>query len=137
MAENRKVHSRKKVLLVDDEPTFTRMLRMNLEATGAYEVKEENNSAQAVATALEFKPDVVLLDLIMPEVDGGTIASQIRSSRELGGAKIIFLTAVVGRREANGSWATLRAIPCIAKPVATPELIACIERHTGRGKEGR
>ncbi len=128
MAENPRSRSRKKVLLVDDEPSFTRMLRMNLEATGAYEVKEENNSARAMATALAFKPDVVLLDLIMPEVDGGTIASQIRSSREIGGAQIIFLTAVVGQREANGSLATLCAIPCISKPVATPELIACIEK---------
>lgn len=123
--------SRKKVLLIDDEPSFTRMLRMNLERTGVYEVREENSASRALATALEFKPDVVLLDIVMPEVDGGTIASQIRSSQQIHGAKIIFLTAVVSRRQPNGMSGALSSIPCIAKPVATEEVIACIERHAG------
>ena len=50
--------TKKKILIVDDEPMFTRMVRLNLEKTGSYEVKEENDARQAFQTAEQFRPDL-------------------------------------------------------------------------------
>ncbi len=123
---------KKKVLLIDDEPAFTRLLKLNLEKTGAYEVREEHIGSQGLAAVKEFKPDIVLLDVVMPDIDGGTVVSQIRCSEDLKETKVVFLTAVMTKKEAHEKSGMLNSIPCIAKPVATEEVIACIEKYTGK-----
>ena len=60
----------RKILLVDDEAGFTQLLKMNLEKSGDFEVTIENDSTKAIATARSFQPDVVLLDVVMPGMDG-------------------------------------------------------------------
>ena len=122
-----------RVLLIDDEPSFTRLLKLNLEKTGAYEVQEENRGSRGLEAALQFKPDVVLLDIIMPDVDGGTVASQIRSSQVLRHATILFLTAVLTKREEQKNGGLLGSIPSISKPVSAQEVVSFIERHRKRG----
>src|SRR5712664_1679587 len=92
---------KKRVLIIDDEPSFTRMVRLNLEKTGQFEVREENKATSALAAAREFKPDLILLDVIMPSMDGGDVASQIQNDRILKGTPIVFLTATVSNREAG------------------------------------
>ena len=121
---------KKKILLIDDEPAFTRLLKLNLEKTGSYEVREENVGSRGLAAVKEFKPDLVLLDVIMPDVDGSTVVSQIRCSEEVKETQVVFLTAVLTKREASVKSGTLHAIPCLAKPVATQEVVACIEKYT-------
>ena len=123
-------NGKKKILLIDDEQVFTRLLKMNLEKTGAYEVREEHVGSRALAAVKEFKPDLVLLDVVMPDIDGGTVVSQIRCSEELKSTQVVFLTAVVTKKEVNTRSGLLNSIPCIAKPIATEELIACIEKYT-------
>ncbi len=58
-------------------------MKLHLENTGAYEVLEENNERQALATARVLRPDLILLDIIMPDFAGGEIAAKIRSDRAL------------------------------------------------------
>ncbi|MDB6030786.1 MAG: response regulator receiver protein, partial [Verrucomicrobiales bacterium] len=70
----------KKVLIVDDEVSITRLLKLNLERTGLFVVRDENRASKALQAAKEFKPDVVLLDVMMPEMDGGDVAALIRST---------------------------------------------------------
>ena len=69
----------KRILIIDDEPSMTRMIRLTLEMTKRYQVREENNAMHALATAREFKPDLILLDVIMPGVDGGELARRIKA----------------------------------------------------------
>ena len=57
---------RKKILIVDDEKNFTFMIKLNLEITGKYQVKEENKSTQALASTLAYRPDLLILDFYMP-----------------------------------------------------------------------
>ena len=123
-------NGKKKILLVDDEQVFTRLLKMNLEKTGAYEVREEHVGSRALAAVKEFKPDLVLLDVVMLDIDGGTVVSQIRCSEELKSTQVVFLTAVVTKKEVDARAGLLNSVPCIAKPIATEELIACIEKYT-------
>jgi CheY-like chemotaxis protein len=69
----------RRILIVDDEPGFIRLLKLVLEKTGRYVVREENDETRAVAVAKQFLPDLILLDLVMPSIDGGMVASRIRS----------------------------------------------------------
>jgi len=119
--------ARKRVLIIDDEPSFTRMVRLNLEKTGMFEVREENRATGAVNTARDFKPDLILLDVIMPTMDGGDVAAQIQNDRHLKGTPIIFLTATVSQREAGPS-GMLNSGGCIflAKPVSLEALVKVI-----------
>src|SRR5438477_10515438 len=92
---------KKRILIIDDEASFTRMVKLNLEKTGTFEVREENRPAYGIAAAREFKPDLILLDAIMPTMDGGHVAAQIRNDRHLKGTPIVFLTGTVSQPEAG------------------------------------
>jgi len=84
--------SKIKVLVVDDEPDIIEILTYNLEKEG-YEVKSASDGVKAVHTATKFKPDVILLDIMMPNQDGVETCRQIRDIEELKSTFIIFLTA--------------------------------------------
>ena len=68
---------KKKILLVDDEAPITRMIRRNLEATGRFDVLDINDPTIALAQARKFKPDLVFLDVMMPDKDGGQLAAEL------------------------------------------------------------
>ncbi len=123
--------SMKKILVVDDEASLTRMLRRNLEATGKYEVKEENSGAQAYATAQQFQPDMILLDVMMPDMDGGAAAAQIQDDENLKHIPIVFLTAIVQKEEAEDTGSIIGGRTFLAKPVKLDDLITCIENKLG------
>ncbi len=81
-----------KVLVVDDEPDIVEILKYNLQKEG-YDVATAEDGIKAVKTAVKFKPDVILLDIMMPNQDGVETCLQIRQIPELKNAFIIFLTA--------------------------------------------
>jgi CheY-like chemotaxis protein len=124
--------SKKKILVVDDEASLTRMLRRNLEATGKYEVKEENTGAQAYASAIQFQPDMIILDVMMPDMDGGAVAAQIQDDENLKHIPIVFLTAIVQKEEAEDTGSNIGGRTFLAKPVKLDDLITCIEKELGK-----
>jgi len=124
------MHAQKRrILVVDDEPGITRMLKLNLEQTGDYEVMTENTASKAVMTALMFKPDLILLDVLMPGVDGGELASRFQASTHLGNIPIIFLTAAATKTEVNRMHHTIGGYTTLAKPVNLSEVISYLQRH--------
>lgn len=118
--------SKKRILLVDDEPALTRMMRLNLEQTGLYEVREENRGSDALATARAFKPDLIFLDVMMPDVGGDEIAAQIDEAPDLAHVRYVFLTAIVTKRETGNGAAQISGKTFIAKPVKREELLAAV-----------
>jgi CheY-like chemotaxis protein len=90
-----------RVLVVDDEPALSTLVRISLEETGLYEVLVENLSFQALATARRFQPHVIVLDVNMPGKDGGDVAAEIRADKNLGETPILFLTSLVSPEEAD------------------------------------
>jgi CheY-like chemotaxis protein len=107
-----------KVLLIDDEEGFTRLLKMNLEKSGKYQVMVENNSMRAHSTARSFRPDVILLDVVMPGLDGGDLLARFNDDPDLHRVPVIMLTALVSRgdtgTQAVAQSANLNVLP---KPV--------------------
>lgn len=81
-----------KVLVVDDEESILELLRYNLEKEG-YEVKTAGNGVKAIELAKKFHPDLVLLDIMMPEMDGVETCRLLREIPELKKTFIVFLTA--------------------------------------------
>ncbi len=122
---------KKKILIIDDEETFGQMVKLNLEETGEYQVRMETEGKYALSSAREFKPDLIFLDVIIPDVDGGEIARQFKSEKDLKSIPIIFLTAIVKEGETvshNGIIAKYPH-PCLAKPITMEELIDCIKKN--------
>jgi len=128
----------KRILIIDDEATFTRMVRINLEQTKRYVVREENRALHALTTAREFKPDLILLDVIMPGADGGEIASRIKTDHTLKHVPVIFLTATVSKREAAEGVFTGGYL-FLPKPVSLKNLVECMENalNTHRREPGQ
>jgi CheY-like chemotaxis protein len=120
--------SARRILIVDNDRNSTHLVKVLLEKTGRYLVFEENNSARAHQTARNFRPDLIFIDIVMPDRDGGEIAAQIRSDPELQYTPIIFLTALVTRAEAS-TGLRIDEHPFLAKPIDIQELIKAIEAH--------
>ena len=123
---------KKRILVIDDEVTFTRMLRLNLEKTGHYEVREENRGRRGTSAAREYKPHLIFLDVIMPDVDGGEVASLIKGDPNLKDVPIVFLTATVSKREVGVGGMMRGGLFFLAKPVTLQQLLDCIEKHLGK-----
>lgn len=118
-----------KVLIVDDEGSFTQLLKLNLEATGQYEVRVENWAEDAWAAAREFRPDVIFLDVMMPRMFGGEVAARVRADPDLQQIPIIFLTAAIRRERVAEHEGVIQGFPVLAKPASTAEIIQCIQKH--------
>lgn len=121
--------NKKKILIVDDEENFTKLVKLNLEYGGRYRVMTENSAKNAFNSIQMFKPDLILLDVIMPDMDGGSIANQIKSDENLKDIPVVFLTAIVTKNEASLKNDTIAGRPFLAKPVTKEQLIDCIERN--------
>ena len=119
---------RRRILIVDNDRDTTHLVKVLLERTGHYLVLEENDASKAHLSALNFRPDLILLDIVMPETDGGEVAARIQADPQLESAPIIFLTALVTRAEAKSDL-DIQGRPFLAKPVSIPELINAIEAH--------
>jgi CheY-like chemotaxis protein len=120
---------KKKILIVDDEESFGKLVKMNLEDTGEYEVRAETKGARAIPAAREFKPDFILLDIVMPDMDGGEVAQLLKEDKELKGIPIGFLTALVRDYEVAPKGETIAGHPFIAKPVTVGQLISFIKNN--------
>jgi CheY-like chemotaxis protein len=114
-----------RILIVDDEKGFTKLTRLVL---ADYDICEENNSARALETARTFRPDLILLDVVMPDFDGGDIAAQIRAEPLLKRVPIVFVTAIVTEKETEKR-ALFGGFPFISKPVTPEKLVETIEKH--------
>jgi CheY-like chemotaxis protein len=121
--------NKKRILLVDDEPGVTTMTKLNLEKTGQFDVKVENHSTRVVDAARGFDPDLILMDITMPDMDGPEVMSKIRDDSKLSATPIVFLTAVVSKFETGDNELKRGGQVFLSKPVNMKTLLACIEQH--------
>jgi CheY-like chemotaxis protein len=123
-----KTKEKPRILMIDDNRDFTHSGKLALERTGRYSVWEENEPARAHLTAQRVKPDLVLLDIAMPETDGGEVAARIESDPTLHRTPVIFLTGLVTKAETR-SGLQIQGHQFLAKPISIPELVAGIEQN--------
>ena len=125
-----KMSKNHKILIVDDEEAILELLKYNLEKEG-YVVFTASDGVEGVKTAKEVKPDLILLDIMMPNQDGVETCRQIKEDKELGGAFVIFLTA---RSEEYSEVAAfdVGADDYINKPIKPRALMSRINAHFRR-----
>jgi len=123
---------RAKILLVDDDTDFVEVTRTILE-TRPYEVIVANNGDEGLRKAREEKPDLILLDVIMPVKDGFTAAEQLKRDPELSKIPTLMLTAFATKGMQTSiplsRGFTLEAEDYIDKPVGPEELLARVEKQ--------
>jgi len=122
---------KKRILVVDDQSRDTRLMKLYLEQTNDYVVREENDPASALSTAEVFKPHLILLDVMMPGMDGGELAARFQASPGLKAVPIVFLTAVITKEEAAASDGRRGGYPFLAKPVVLSQVVDCLKKHLG------
>ena len=120
----------KRILLIDDEPSTTSTMKVNLERSGTYSVRTENRAGHALETARRFHPDIIFLDVMMPEIDGGHLAAQMKSDPDLKSVPVVFLTALVSPEETTAGGAMIAGHFFIAKPASLAALTGCVEKFT-------
>lgn len=117
-----------RILIVDDNLHFGENARQILQATGQFTVCIENNPIRALETARGFKPDLMLVDLIMPEIDGTEVATQIESDWTLHGVPIVFVTSLITAEEASDG-RRIDGHRILPKPISGSELIRIVEQN--------
>ncbi len=85
--------TKKKILLVEDDVALASVYKSRLELEG-FLTREVNNGEQALQAALEFKPDLILLDAMMPKISGFDVLDILRNTPETSGIRVIMLTAL-------------------------------------------
>lgn len=124
-----RVDPKRRVLMIDDEEKFTNVTQRSLEAQGTYDVRVENKAQQALKAAREFRPDVILMDVMMPDGDGGEVASKIMDDPKLKDTPILFLTAAVKTAELDEGAGEIGGRLYIAKPVKLQHLLHHIDAN--------
>ena len=125
---------KKRILVVDDERDFTNLLRLSLEHRGYYEVQEENDAENVRVAARQFDPDLILLDIMMPEQDGSEVAAALKADPVTRDVPIIFLTALVSEEDARGDGGTCSSggNTFLPKHIRLDRLMHCIDEKIHR-----
>jgi len=123
----------KKILMVDDERDICLLIKQNLELRGDYKVIIANSGRDGISAARHEKPDLILLDIIMPGVSGFDVLRELKAKDETCSIPVIMLTAV-GTEEAKEKAMSLYNEDYLVKPVRTDVLKQKIEDVLKRGK---
>lgn len=120
----------KKVLLADDEEVVLNVAKASLEVEGRYELLTANDGEKAVAVCLAEKPDLVLLDLLMPKKNGITVCRELRAIAGTKDTKIVILTAL--SQDSDKQTALMAgADDYITKPFSPAELLQKVDEILG------
>jgi two-component system, OmpR family, alkaline phosphatase synthesis response regulator PhoP len=119
----------KKILIADDEPNIVVSLEFLMKQRG-YEVRVVNDGAEALKAVADFRPDLILLDVMMPSVSGYDVCQKVRENPEWQGIRIIMLSAK-GRDIEVTKGIAVGADAYVTKPFSTRELIAKVGELLG------
>lgn len=127
-----------RILAVDDEPNIVRLIQVNLERHG-YQVETANNGAQALAKIKANRPDLLVSDVMMPEMDGFELLANVRRDPALMDLPVIMLTAKAQDKDVLEGYKT-GADMYLTKPFNPQELLAFVKRilsSSDGGDDGR
>ena len=115
-----------RILIVDDEPDVRKALEMRLQAEG-YQVLQAENGMSGLRAALKSKPDLIILDVDMPDIDGGEVAARLKEDEETRHIPIIFLTCLYTRKDGVVAGSPMGDRVFMGKPYKPEELLEQIQ----------
>ncbi len=119
----------KKILLIDDEKNFCYFVKKNLELTGEFTVFTANDGREGIEIARRDKPNLILLDVLMPGMLGSDVVAQMQEDPELSKIPVVFLTAVVQKDDFGEDLIKKSGGHLfLAKPITPGELVSAIKK---------
>ena len=125
---------KRRILLIEDESDIREIASLSLESVGGWEAIQAQGGQEGIATAARENPDAILLDVMMPDLDGPTTLQQLLSDERTAHIPVIFMTAKVQASELR-KLSVLGARGVIAKPFDPIQLPTEIARMLGWGEE--
>ena len=128
--------AKKRILIIDDTTDITDSLKVYLERIGSYEVRIAHDGAAGLAAVKEFRPDLILLDVVMPGMSGDQVAAAIEQDDTNKGIPLVFLTAAVTHREVASRGGTIGGRPFLSKLTGLKQIVEYIDttlNPTSRG----
>ena len=124
------MEEKRKILIVDDEEDLCDLIKLTLEATGNFEVSACCDSRMAVRQVRKHRPELILLEIMMPGMDGSGIAAELEGDKDTQDIPIIFLTALVSGEYIERYGDRIGGRLFVAKPVKTDKLVDAIDTMT-------
>lgn len=118
---------KKKVMVVDDEEDFLKITKINLEQTGRYEVTAVSDASAIVSQVKSFRPDIILLDILMPKTGGVEACKMLKEDTEARHIPVVVVSALDTENDKR-AMKELGAVDFIVKPIEKGDLIARIEK---------
>ncbi len=115
-----------RILIVDDDPMIRRLLQVNFRLEG-FDVDVAGRGEEALELASAVRPDIVVLDVSMPDMDGWEVMGRLRDNPETASVPVVFLTARTGQREQEKAQ-QLGADGYLVKPFDPGELVQVVQR---------
>jgi len=119
--------NKKKMLIIDDEENFLKITKLNLELTGKFEVMTLSTTKEIMSHFHNFKPDIILLDLLMPGIGGIEVCDMLNNDPAGKEVPILIVTALSKDSDKMGAYKK-GAIDYLVKPIGIDELITKIEK---------
>ena len=121
-----------RVLLVDDDPAIVRLLELNFRFEG-FEVETASRGEEALQKASAVRPDAIVLDVMMPGVDGWEVVERLRDDPALAETPVVFLSARAKDEDRTRGYA-LGVVDYVTKPFDVAELVDVVRRHLVHGQ---
>jgi CheY-like chemotaxis protein len=120
----------KKILIIDDEADICNFSKRVLDRTGKFETLVSQDSEKGLEIARNDKPDLILLDINMPNMDGGAVAQELSESQFTSSIPIVFITALLKKDEVDQEGKVNKHF-FLPKPISSDELVNKIEEILG------
>ena len=121
---------KKKILLVEDDMALSAVYRSRLEIEG-FDVREANNGEDALSATVEYRPDLILLDVMMPKMSGFDVLDILRNTPETANVRIIMLTALSQPKDKERAESLGVDDYLVKSQVVIGDVVARVKHHLG------
>ena len=121
---------KKKILLVEDDIALSAVYRSRLEIEG-FDVREANNGEDALSATVEYRPDLILLDVMMPKISGFDVLDILRNTPETANVRIIMLTALSQPKDKERAESVGVDDYLVKSQVVIGDVVARVKHHLG------
>ena len=121
---------KKKILLVEDDTALSAVYRSRLEIEG-FDVREANNGEDALSATVEYRPDLILLDVMMPKISGFDVLDILRNTPETANVRIIMLTALSQPKDREQAESLGVDDYLVKSQVVIGDVVARVKHHLG------
>ena len=126
---------KKKVLIIDDDRDLIESVKAGLEETGLYSVMGEVGGVKGILTARAFQPDMILLDVMMPDLSGNEVAQNLMDDPLTKHIPVAYFTVIVCKEELESHGGVIGGHRFISKPSTIEELVRSIEETISTARE--